>query len=107
MLTRMGSRRTEKQPTGRGPEGCDENGPARGKRIGESACRRLQSVINFVETSWSLQPCRKAVFPDADTPIRQYADPPTRFPSRRLILNATTSSLYARRYTMCRPTSSI
>jgi len=27
MLTRMGSRRTEKQPTGRGPEGCVENGP--------------------------------------------------------------------------------
>jgi hypothetical protein len=24
MLTRMGSRRTEKQPTGRGPEGCVE-----------------------------------------------------------------------------------
>jgi hypothetical protein len=37
--------------------------------------------------------------PDADTPIRQYADPPTRFPSRRPILNATTSPLYARRYT--------
>ena len=28
MLTRMGSRRTEKQPTGGGPEGCVENGPA-------------------------------------------------------------------------------
>jgi len=39
-----------------------------------SACRRLQSVINFVETSWSLQPRRKAVFLDADTPIRRAAD---------------------------------
>ena len=34
-----------------------------------------------------------------ETPIRQYADPPTRFPCRRPILNATTSPLYARRYT--------
>src|ERR1700730_6468899 len=33
-----------------------------------------------------------------ETPIRQYADPPTRFPCRRPILNATTSPLYARRY---------
>ena len=44
----------EKQPTGRGPEGCVENGPAAGetyRRIGVSVCRRLQSIINFVETS--------------------------------------------------------
>ena len=34
-----------------------------------------------------------------ETPIRQYADPPTRFPCRRPILNATTSPLDARRYT--------
>src|SRR6202790_4468292 len=34
-----------------------------------------------------------------ETPIRQYADPPTRFPCRRPILNATTSPFYARRYT--------
>ena len=39
------------------------------RRIGESACRRLQSVINFVETSWSFQPCRKAVL----LPRRRYA----------------------------------
>src|SRR5580693_2723407 len=32
-----------------------------------------------------------------ETPIRQYADPPTRFPCRRPILKATTSPLYARR----------
>jgi hypothetical protein len=31
--------------------------------------------------------------------MRQYADPPTRFPSRRPILNGTTSPLYPRRYT--------
>src|SRR5580704_12817327 len=30
---------------------------------------------------------------------RRYADPPTRFPCRRPILNATTSPLYERRYT--------
>src|SRR5580692_12843095 len=30
-----------------------------------------------------------------ETPIGQYADPPTRFPCRRPILNATTSPLYA------------
>jgi len=30
---------------------------------------------------------------------RRYADTPTRFPCRRPILNATTSPLYARRYT--------
>jgi hypothetical protein len=34
----------------------------------------LQSVINFVETSWSLQPRRKAVFLDADTSMRRAAD---------------------------------
>jgi hypothetical protein len=34
-----------------------------------------------------------------ETPIRQYADPPIRFPCRRPILNATTLPLYARRYT--------
>ena len=34
-----------------------------------------------------------------ETPIRQYTDPPTRFPCRRPILNATTSPFYARRYT--------
>jgi len=59
-----------------------------GERIGVSAYRRfrrfrrfrrLQSVVNVVETSWSLQPCREAVLLP-QTPIRQYADPPTRFP---------------------------
>ncbi len=29
-----GSRRTEKQPTGRGPEGCVENGPAAALLVG-------------------------------------------------------------------------
>jgi hypothetical protein len=41
-------------------------------------------------------PCENA---SPETPIRQYADPPTRFPCRRPILSATTSPLYARRYT--------
>src|ERR1700736_6625500 len=34
-----------------------------------------------------------------ETPIRQYADPPTPFPCRRPIFNATTSPFYTRRYT--------
>jgi len=68
----------EKQPTGRGPEGCVENGPAREtyRRIGVSACRRLQSAINFVETSRSIVATSKSSLasPDADTPIRRPAD---------------------------------
>ena len=46
-------------------------------------CRRLQSVINFAETSWSLQPCRKAVllprYPDT---VRRYARPADSLPSQ-------------------------
>ena len=49
-----GGRRTEKQPTGRGPEGCVENGPA-----GE-ACRRI-GVSAFAK--------------HASTPIRRYVSP--------------------------------
>src|SRR5271169_3969678 len=63
------------------------------RRLGVSAYRRLQSVVNFVETSWSLQPCREAVLLP-QTPIRQYADPPTRFPCRRPILIATIYLLF-------------
>jgi len=66
-----------------------------GKRIGVSARRRVGVCSNH-------QLCRDLLIivavsknsltsPDADTP--------TRFPSRRPILNATTSPLYARRYT--------
>jgi hypothetical protein len=52
----------EKQPTGPGPEGCVENGPAREtyRRVGVSK-RQKQS---------SQTPRR----PDAQTPIRQHAD---------------------------------
>src|SRR5271169_2985355 len=63
------------------------------RRLGVSAYRRLQSVVNFVETSWSLQPCREAVLLP-QTPIRQYADPPTRFPCRRPISIATIYPLF-------------
>ncbi len=46
-----------------------------------SACRRLQSIINFVETSGQYSRVQKAVLlPQA--PIRQYADPLTRRRSR-------------------------
>src|SRR6266404_7468933 len=55
----------EKQPTGRGPEGCVENGPA------------AALLVGYV----SIQICALLA------------------PCRRSILNATTSSLYARRYT--------
>ena len=43
--------------------------------FGVSAYRRLQSIINSVETSWSLCRCRKAVY----FPRRRYANTPTRF----------------------------
>ena len=55
----------EKQPTGRGPEGCVENGPA------------AALLVGYV----SIQICALLA------------------PCRRPILNATTSPLYARRYT--------
>src|SRR5258708_27601800 len=55
----------EKQPTGRGPEGCVENGPAAALLVGYVS----------IEICSLLAPCR------------------------RPILNATTSSLYARRCT--------
>src|SRR5271169_5705186 len=56
----------EKQPTGRGPEGCVENGPAAALLVGYVS----------IEICALLAPCR------------------------RPILNATTSPLYARRYTI-------
>ena len=43
------------------------------RHVGISAGRRLQSVINSVETSWSLWPSRKAVLA-SQTPIRRHAD---------------------------------
>src|ERR1700675_806376 len=55
----------EKQPTGRGPEGCVENGPAAALLVGYVS----------IKICVLLAPCR------------------------RPILNATTSPLYARRYT--------
>src|ERR1700730_13700482 len=61
----------EKQPTGRGPEGCVENGPAAALLVGyvrRGGCALLLPV--------RLGP-----------------------PCRRPILNATMSSLYERRYT--------
>src|SRR5271166_510275 len=57
----------EKQPTGRGPEGCVENGPAAALLVGYVS----------IKICALLAPCR------------------------RPILNATTSPLYARRYTRC------
>jgi hypothetical protein len=74
----MGGRRTEKQPTGRGPEGRVENGPAKGnvsayRCVGVSAfaeyhqLRRDLLIITAVSKS-------SLTFPDADTPIRRPAD---------------------------------
>src|ERR1700751_5285256 len=72
-----GGRRTEKQPTGRGPEGCVENGPA--------AVRRPRDRLRI------------------DLDMRPLTASPARTvrprPDRRPILNATTSLLYARRCT--------
>jgi hypothetical protein len=72
----------EKQPTGRGPEGCFENGPAAALLVGsvphQFEGRRGKSDRHKPKTGAGcalLAPCR------------------------RPILNATTSPLYARRYT--------
>jgi hypothetical protein len=46
-------------------------------RAGESACRRLQSVINFVQTSCHYMRVEEAVL------LRRHADTPTCCPSRR------------------------
>src|SRR6478672_3268968 len=59
----------EKQPTGPGPEGCVQNGPA------------AALLVGYV----SIQICALLA------------------PCRRPILNATTSPLYARRYTSSTP----
>ena len=82
---------SEQRGNGGGPEGCVENGPAAmgnvsaSRRIGVSACRRLQSIIYSVGTSWSLLAVPKGSLtsPDADTPTRRPADtlpqPPAHF----------------------------
>jgi hypothetical protein len=67
----------EKQPTGRGPEGCVENGPAR-ERIGVSAYRCVgvckasstpsRPLINVTVSKITLTSA------DADTPTRRPAD---------------------------------
>src|SRR5271165_5798373 len=90
--------KAEKQPTGRGPEGCVENGPARGnvsayRRIGVSAFAEYHQPPSRPPNHHSHVEKRTCF------PRRRYANTPTRFPSRRPILNATTSPLYARRYT--------
>jgi hypothetical protein len=50
-----------------------------GKRIGVSVCRRLQSIINSVETSWYYSRAEKqSYFPGrryANTPTRRHASP--------------------------------
>jgi hypothetical protein len=70
-----GGRRTEKQPTGRGPEGCVENGRLGEtyQRIGVSAFTKRhqlrRDLLVIVATSKS-----SLTSPDADTPIRRPAD---------------------------------
>src|ERR1700692_1364646 len=69
----------EKQPTGPGPKGCDENGPARGnvwayRCVGVSAfakhhqLRRDLLIIIAVSKS-------SLTSPDADTPTRRHVSP--------------------------------
>src|SRR5271166_3689319 len=76
----------EKQPTGRGPEGCVENGPAAALLVGyvpHHFCTAGRKPYRSVKWCGMLPLL----------PVRLLA------PCRRPILNATTSSLYARRYT--------
>jgi hypothetical protein len=51
-----------------------------GKRIGVSVCRRLQSIINSVETSWYYSRAEKQSY----FPGRRYANTPTRRPADTL-----------------------
>jgi hypothetical protein len=65
------------------------------RRVGVWACAKSYQLrgdflVNIAMSKSSFIP---------QTPLRRHADTPTRFPSRRPILNATTSSLYARRCT--------
>src|SRR6202048_4396258 len=76
----------EKQPTGRGPEGCVENGPA------------ATLLVGYVPHHF----CTGGRKPDRSVKwCGMRPLPPVRLgpPCRRPILNATTSPLYARRYT--------
>src|SRR5271165_3860401 len=76
----------EKRPTGRGPEGCVENGPAAALLVGyvpHHFCTAGRKPYRSVK--WcGMRPL---------LPVRLLA------PGRRPILNATPSPLYARRYT--------
>src|SRR6202023_1162785 len=84
----------EKQPTGRGPEGCVENGPA------------AALLVGYVPHHF----CTGGRKPDQSVKwCGMRPLPPVRLgpPCRRPILNATTSSLYARRCTSSRFEASI
>ena len=72
----------EKQPTGRGPEGCVENGPAAALLVGY--------VPHHFHAALETKSTRS---------IESGAGCALLAPCRRPILNATTSPLYARRYT--------
>src|SRR5580704_16361970 len=72
----------EKQPTGRGPEGCVENGPA------------AALLVGYVPHQFEGRRGK----PDPHKP-KTGAGCALLAPCRRPILNATTSPLYARRYT--------
>jgi hypothetical protein len=51
-----------------------QGGPERGNVSAGGAHRRLQSVVNFGETSCSLGRVENLACPDADPPIRRPAD---------------------------------
>jgi hypothetical protein len=72
----------EKQPTGRVPQGCVENGPAAALLVGY--------VPHHFHAALETKSTRS---------IESGAGCALLAPCRRPILNATTSSLYARRYT--------
>jgi hypothetical protein len=67
MLTQVGSRRTEKQPTGRGPEGWIENGPGPRFSAGSEKQMRLTAPEGrgqaefspLADTAWPAYPARE------------------------------------------------
>src|SRR5271166_977116 len=76
----------EKQPTGRGPEGCVENGPAAALLVG---------YVPHHFCTGGRKPDRSVKWCGMRPLLPVRLGPPCRRP----ILNATTSPLYARRYT--------
>ena len=74
----------EKQTTGLGPEGCDENGPAGGtyRRVG--VCKASSTSSGPPGRYCRVE--KQSYSPDADTPIRRPAGSPWGNPFLKLLL---------------------